>query len=262
MMLCNTCEVKEKTNNNSNSIWDLKDLKYANKLTDDQLLEYHFSEPRTWAHWNAWYIGAYQKWALREKPRIIREFFELSGALSKDRFYKLISKGIDTDSKHTALHHLYLNANNINDEGIKKIAELLIKNGLNMDQPNEKGITPRMYIEQKKVPFEKKCKIDKLIKNYKEIENQFNHIIKQNFDKYFDKCEKCGYELNYVEGLERIPPKEFQKVMKEYLVKLKIVIDLRNEVANIYKTMGSIYQESIERHEYLVNIYKKLLVND
>lgn len=262
--ICGTCIEKMGINNvldDPESIWNFNPFNY-NTFRDMSRGFYFFygkikkkteffkkynEEGYTYSQWYIYYLSNNMYKHKKLHAQIVW-FFQ---SISYYPFFKeLIKLGKRDDRKHNTLHHFLKYMTNMGKLQ-KIILDLLLEHGLNMIDEDNEGFSPADYINNKMLCAEDKITCASLTKEYKEREKQLDEII---FLKIGEKMKKCKMCFDYICKYEDI------KKYKDFIIdtdttdKMKMIISLRQHCINIYKKYEDC-SRSIERHQYIVDIY-------
>jgi hypothetical protein len=267
-MYCSSCEQKfiqiqiEKTD----TIWDFnpyifntyqslkkgfKDF-YKSSLINDNFYSIHNEDGYTYTQWYV-YIISKNNYKYKELKKSTLWLFQV--LCNYDFFKKLIFLGKKEDSLHNTLHHFLKYLDNI---GLYQecILNILLNNNLNLDQEDGEGISGNEYLSRKSLSEDDLKLTKELTKTYKNNEDDlFSHYIFN--DSSFSKCISCNKFIDIYKDI--ILNKDKITGFKEILEKFDYIIKKRQDCINIYKKYKNC-ENSMQRHEYVVNIYKQIFI--
>lgn len=268
--LCHSCEQKIIVCNTNKNIWDfnpyiyetykeLKDgfknfykLLYCNDNYNHNFYSCFNDDGYTYTQWYAYIIGKnmYKYRNLKKKTFWMFQVFS-----NYDFFTKLIKLGRNDDKLHNTLHHFLRYLDNMGK--LERLTiELLITNGLKMEDIDSDGYSCNDYLNQKTLSEEDLLKTKSITSQYKKTEEElFMSYVFNNFSR----CDMCNDFINKFEDL--LLYKDLIKVDKDIIdivVKIKDIIAKRMECINIYLKYENCIN-STERHIYVVDVYKDFL---
>jgi len=264
--LCHSCQQKTITFNTHLNIWDfnpfiyesfkeMKDgfKKFYGKLYDPNNEKIFYScyneEGYTYSQWYVYIISKNLYKYKNLKKKTLWAFQVFSGY---DFFHRLIKIGKIDDKLHNTLHHFLKYLDKLGK--IESLTlELLLNNGLKMDQVDNEGYCGNDYLTQKSLS-EEDLLITKLITSeYKKYEDElYSHF----FFSRFNRCDMCNDFTNKYEDI--LQYRDDLKHFKDLLYKIEEIIKKRLDCINIYAKYDNCVK-STERHIYVVNVYKTLL---
>lgn len=267
--LCHSCEQKIMVYDTNKNIWDFnpyiyetfKDLKEGFKkfykslyvCDSDNFYSCYNNDGYTYTQWYVYIIGKnmYKYRNLKKKT-----FWMFQVLSNYDFFTKLIKLGRNDDKLHTTLHHFLKYLDNMGK--IEKLTiELLIVNGLKMEDIDNDGYSCNDYLNQKTLSEDDLLKTKLITSEYKKTEDD----LFQSYDVFnsFSRCDICKEFINKFDDL--LMYKDLIKInknIKDIIEKIKEIIIKRIECINIYLKYKNC-THSTERHIYVVNIYKEFL---
>ena len=204
-------------------------------------------EGYTYSQWYIYYLSN-NMYKYKKLHKQVMWFFQV---ISSYPFFRdFIKIGKEEDRKHNTLHHFLKYMTNMG-KFQDVILNLLLENGLSMHTEDNDGFSPEDYMNNKVLSEEDHKKRDFLTKEYKEREKELDQII---FQKIGDKMKKCKICLDFISKYEDIQKyKEYIK-SEDNIEIIKKIIYLRQECIFIYKKYEDC-SRSIERHQYIVDIY-------
>jgi hypothetical protein len=267
--LCHSCEQKIIVCNTNKNIWDFnpyiyetyKELKegfkkfykllYSND--NDNFYSCFNDDGYTYTQWYVYIIGKnmYKYRNLKKKTFWMFQVFS-----SYDFFTKLIKLGRHDDKLHNTLHHFLKYLDNMGK--LERLTiELLISNGLKMEDIDNEGYSCNDYLNQKTLSEEDLLKTKSITSQYKKTEEGL--FMSYDVFKNFSRCDMCNDFINKFDSL--LVYKDLIKVDKDVIDivnKIKDIIEKRMECINIYLKYENCIN-STERHIYVINVYKDFL---
>jgi hypothetical protein len=142
-------------------------------------------------------------------------------------FKTLIKLGKKDDPLHNSLHHYLKYLDNYTENYYQtKTINLLLENGLSMEEEDSEGYTGNDYLNEKKLSPEDLTLTKHYTKEYKTLEN----ILLQKINHILEKCEICKSNINiYNTMLNNI------EICKEYTELIKNITELREKCISIFK---------------------------
>jgi len=279
-MICGTCEQKINIvcKENEQTIWSFNPFIYESyhglkngfnffyKKIEDKSGFYRVwnEEGYTYSQWYIYYLSSNMYKYKKLHTKIVWFFQVISRYIFFKEFIKL---GKREDPRHNTLHHFLKYMTNMGKLQIL-ILNLLIENGLKMEDEDADGNNGFDYLNQGLLSDEDVLAKNMLTKKYKILEKDFDNIVLENIKDKMKKCEICNEFIEKYEDFKtlkefilQIEEKGEEKNIKNMILS---IIDCRQKCIDIYKKymMNDTRIDSIERHQYVVDIYKEIIKND
>ena len=291
-MICGTCEQKNSIEKDSETIWGFNPFMYDTFRSLKKAFYFFYikmkpnfykklnEEGYTYSQWYIYYLSN----NMYKYKKLHKQIVWLFQVMSEYDFFKhFIKLGKFEDHKHNTLHHYLKYMTNMGNLQYL-ILNLLINNGLNMTDEDNEGYNGYDYLNNKLLSDEDKLEKNILTRKYKILEKEFDNIV---LLKIGDKMKKCDICLDFIEKYEDI------KLYKQYIYKkddkedneengdkednedneknekneknvkyikhlIEKIIEYRQNCINIHKKYIKC-SDSIERHQYVVDIYRELI---
>ena len=265
---CSACELKYNNiahPSNNDNIWGFNPYCYNTyrEMKDNFFLfvenSNHF-DPYVYNEdgytYTQWYIYYLSKNTYKSK-KLYRATLWLFRILSFHPFFPaLIRLGKKDDPNHTTLHHFFVYLDQFKTPQ-KNVLDILLQFGLDMDSEDSEGRSGRSLL-CKTVNMKKEdiMTVNQLTQDYKMLEREM--FLNNKIVSYIRKCTDCNDEIDKYQDLTT----HFQKIKNEWLITMmKTICEKRERCNDIYKKVF-IESDSIDRHLYVVEIYKNLLLQN
>ena len=266
MEFCSNCEFELSEKGTENNIWDFEPRTYTSYkelfeslkrcIHDEKELYSKNEDGYTYFHWYIYFLGkAGIKYSHYYKK--IFWFLDAIKHMYPHIFSKLLNEGTVENINYTCLHHLYKYCDNPNKAIVRYTEKYFIQNGVDPKKRDNEGFTYLDYKFSRKIPVREQKEINYYIGCYKRHEDLFFNNFFKKYHNHFHFCKRCGTEINFVEDLEKFAQDKIKLDIHEQF-RLHIIIDLRERVDKIYEKYLN-DKILFENHQYLVNIYKKIL---
>lgn len=268
--LCSACLVRlaDHTEDNENeklndTLWGFnpysyatyKDLRFAlNEFIDHHFLNNHphfynslNDEGYTFTQWNIYYLSRNDTKSRRLHLQTMWLFY----LLSEHSFFRdMIRHGKRDDPLHNTLHHFMSYLEKFGSTQ-KKIISLLLSHGLDMNDMDAQGKTPSSLLLEMEMDQQDVVRCNELTRAYKQLEKTCLSPLYN--DHLIRLCKECNEPVGLFEDIST----HFDKI--RYLsTEIQEMTRLREECNDIYKKYDS-ESPSVQRHQYVINLYKSLL---
>lgn len=214
----------------------------------------------TFSQWNIYYLSK-KYHCYREIQHVI---FTLFNVLSTFPFFnELLLMGTKEDSKHhTAHHYLYNMEFGINGKQKKMFYQLKEWIGNFFFQRDDKGYHVYDYYKKLRMPYDLQKECQRLTESYKKQETKlFSNLY------FLKKCTECGvylqpytdlieYHSLFYDFLDK--NEEWSECIEDFVTKREKCNDIYRNYLN--DTNDTNDNDSIERHDYVIETYRKLFI--
>jgi hypothetical protein len=123
-----------------------------------------------------------------------------------------------------------------------------------MTDEDSDGMSGTSYLSTKEMSKDDIDRANRLTHLYKEQEKVL--LNQPEILPFITKCERCGDDVCVYEDLEKIE----DDTIRKYVDSIIKVCRLREECNQIYfNASNGQYNDSVERHRYVIDIYKRIL---
>ena len=283
-ILCSSCEYKYNVPSDTGNLWGFYPYSHLTYHSmKDALSEYisvhynihniHTKNPSFYNTYNEdgytytqWYIYYLSK-NVHKFRKLYRPTMWLFRILSEYPFFNaLIRQGRRDDPLHTTLHHFMRYIEKYG--GIQKeMVGLLQYHGLSMDDEDSDGRTSCAYLLKREMSEDDQGYAILLTCEYKKMEDELFRSI----SSLIRKCDDCGEPIAKYEDLSNI-----SNPNHDILAKIECILKKRQECNDIYRKYCNISNNisnindnkenkennSIQRHQYVIDQYKKIIWNN
>lgn len=263
--LCSACLLRTEPNEIdelSHTLWGFNPYSYSVykelRLALSQFITTHYYEKGkpssfynslnedgyTFSQWNIYYLSKNDTKSKRLHLQTMWLFYILA---EYPFFPLLIRHGKRNDPLHHTLHHFmtYIEKYGYSQ---KKLTGLLLYHNITMHDVDSEGNTPSTLLLQTEMAKEDVTKCNQLTHSYKELEKKCLLPLKP----FIRKCVKCEEPIGLFEDITT----HFDKIL-HLSTSIHEMTTFREECNNIYKKYGA--SQSVQRHQYVVDLYKSLL---
>lgn len=265
MTRCSTCELKcSDHNTQTEDIWGFNPYSSTtyNEMRENfsRFVEQTNFNPFTFNEegytYTQWYIYYLAKNTYKSK-KLYRATLWLFRVLSFYPFFsKLIRMGKRDDPLHNTLHHFFLYLDQFKTPQ-RTVVDLLLEYGLEMDSEDSEGRSGTSMFYTKNMSDEHTKRVNQLTRDYKLLERHlFSHPL---ISSSIEKCEECSDEIDKYRDLTSLFPRlSLTKETETVIEMMKIILQKREECNAVYISVFT-DSNSIQRHQYIVDVYKNLL---
>jgi hypothetical protein len=263
--ICAICEQLQKINSytplQTNTIWSFNPYLYLS-LNQMRSAFYFFfqqeyksstfyttynEEGYTYTQWHIYYLA---KNTVKSK-KLQKQTFWLFQVLSHYPFFtEMIIMGSQNDPlHHTLLHFMrYLEKYGTIQ---KKIVKLLEEFSLQLSDTDTNGCSGEYFLLYKIMDKHDIDKCNQLTREYKLMESEL--FSQPDIKEHLQCCKLCNEPIDKFIDLVRL------STLEKYNIIITTIIEKRTECNQIYKNYHSDIDASVERHQYVIDIYKKCL---
>lgn len=270
--LCSACLVRLSDTNEENeneklsdTLWGFNPYSYLTykelRVALNEFIQIHFynrnnnphfynsvnEEGYTFTQWNIYYLAKHDTKSKRLHLQTMWLFYLLS---DHSFFADLIRHGKTADPLHNTLHHFmsYLEKYGSTQ---KKITSLLLSHGLKMDDIDSEGKTPASILLETEMDRIDVVRCNELTRSYKQLEKTCLSPLYETHS--IRLCEECNEPVGLFEDITA----HFDKI-RHLSTEIQEMTNLREKCNNIYKKYDS-ESPSVQRHQYVIDLYKSLL---
>ena len=202
----------------------------------------------TYAQWQIYYL-ARNVFKFRQHHRPTLWLFQI---LSRYPFFRdMIRQGSRDDPTYHALLHFSKYTEKVGYLQ-RHMIDLLVANGLSIDDEDADGVSGRLYLLQKQMHPDDIKSANQLTRAYKKMEDALFERIKGELRV----CDECHEPVAKYEDLTTVVQSQKADINKTELAQ---IMQYRDECNMIYRLYGDHHNASIQRHQYIVDIYQGLL---
>jgi hypothetical protein len=202
----------------------------------------------TYAQWQIYYL-ARNVFKFRQHHRPTLWLFQI---LSRYPFFHdMIRQGSRDDPTYHTLLHFSKYTEKVGHLQ-RHMIDLLVSNGLSMDDEDAEGISARLYLLQKQMHPDDIKRANQLTRAYKKMEDALFDRIKD----HLRRCDVCQEPVAKYEDLTTVVQSQTVEISNTELAQ---IMQYRDECNMIYRLYGDHHNASIQRHQYIVDIYQGLL---
>jgi len=202
----------------------------------------------TYAQWQIYYL-ARNVFKFRQHHRPTLWLFQI---LSRYPFFAdMIRQGSRDDPAYHTLLHFSKYTEKVGHLQ-RHMIDLLVANGLSMDDEDAESISARLYLLQKQMHPDDIKRANQLTRAYKKMEDALFERIKD----HLRLCDVCQEPVAKYEDLTTVVHSQTVDISNTELAQ---IMQYRDECNMIYRLYGDHHNASIQRHQYIVDIYQGLL---
>ena len=202
----------------------------------------------TYAQWQIYYL-ARNVFKFRKHHRPTLWLFQILSHYSF--FADMIRQGSRDDPTYHTLLHFSKYTEKVGHLQ-RHMIDLLVARGLGMDDEDAEGISSRLYLLQKQMHPDDMKRANQLTRAYKKMEDALFERIKGELRL----CDQCQEPVAKYEDLTKVVQSQKIDISNTELAQ---IMQYRDECNMIYRLYGDHHNASIQRHQYIVDIYQGLL---